>query len=75
MAVDLSDIKIPWDELSDDALMGIIEEFVTREGTEYGDSEVSLEIKCLQVRQQLRSGEAFITFDEELQTCSISPAS
>ena len=74
MAANLSDLKIPWDELSEDALMGIIEEFVTREGTEYGDSEVSLEMKCQQVRQQLRGGEAFITFDEELQTCSISPA-
>lgn len=70
----MTDLKIPWDELSDDALIGIIEEFVTREGTEYGDSEVSLEAKCQQVRQQLRGGEAFITFNEELQTCSISPA-
>ena len=55
--------------------MGIIEEFVTREGTEYGDSELSLEVKCQQVRLQLRGGEAFITYDEELRTCSISPAS
>ena len=54
--------------------MGIIEEFVTREGTEYGESEISLEMKCQEVRQQLRDGEAFITFDEELQTCSISSA-
>ena len=75
MAANLSDLKIPWDELSEDALMGIIEEFVTREGTEYGGSEVSLEDKCRQVRQQLRGGTAFITFDEELQTCSISPVS
>ena len=74
VAANLSDLKIPWDELSEDALMGIIEEFVTREGTEYGDSEVSLEMKCQQVRQQLRDGEAFITFDEELQSCSISAA-
>ncbi|MDA0273339.1 MAG: YheU family protein [Proteobacteria bacterium] len=71
----MSDLKIPWNELSDDALMGIIEEFVTREGTEYGDSELSLEVKCQQVRLQLRGGEAFITYDEELRTCSISPAS
>jgi uncharacterized protein YheU (UPF0270 family) len=70
----LTDLKIPWDELSEDALMGIIEEFVTREGTEYGESEISLEMKCQQVRQQLRDGEACITFDEELQTCSISSA-
>ena len=70
----MSDLKIPWNELSEDALMGIIEEFVTREGTEDGDSEVSLEAKCQQVKNQLRDGEAFITFEEELQTCSISPA-
>ena len=69
----LPDFKIPWDELSEDALLGIIEEFVTREGTEYGDSEILLETKCQQVMQQLRDDEAFITFDEELQTCSISP--
>ena len=69
----LPDLKIPWDELSEDALMGIIEEFVTREGTEYGDSEISLEMKCQQVMQQLRDEEAFITFDEGQQTCSISP--
>jgi len=74
VAGNLSDLKIPWNELSEDALMGIIEEFVTREGTEYGDSEVSLEAKCQQVKHQLRDGEAFITFEEALQTCSISPA-
>ena len=70
----LPELKIPWDELSEDALLGIIEEFVTREGTEYGDFEVSLRVKCEQVKQHLRNGEAYITFDEELQTCSISPA-
>ena len=69
----LTDLKIPWDELSENALMGIIEEFVTREGTEYGGSEISLEMKCQQVKRQLRDDEAFITFDEALQTCSISP--
>ena len=75
VAANMPDFKIPWDELSEDALKGVIEEFVTREGTEYGDSEVFLEMKCQQVRKQLHDGEVFITFDEELQTCSISPAS
>ena len=73
MTANLSSLKIPWEEISEDALAGIIEEFVTREGTEYGDSEVSLATKCEQVKQQLRSGEAFITYDETLQTCSINP--
>ena len=34
---------VPWSSLSEDALVGIIEDFVTREGTEYGASDISLE--------------------------------
>ncbi len=74
MVTNLGQLNIPWQELSDDALHGIIEEFVTREGTEYGAAEVSLDTKYLQVRQQLERGEAVITFDESTQTCSILPA-
>ena len=33
---------VPWSSLSEDALVGIIEDFVTREGTEYGASDISL---------------------------------
>ena len=70
----MSDLKIPWEELSADALMGIIEEFVTREGTEYGSSDVSLDKKCQQVKSQIIAGEVMITFDDDLQTCSICPS-
>ena len=62
---------IPWQSLSDDALAGVIEEFVTREGTDYG-VEYSLEEKCLAVRRQLEAGEALITFDEATGTCSLA---
>ena len=54
--------------------MGIIEEFVTREGTEYGSSDVSLDKKCQQVKSQIIAGEVMITFDDDLQTCSICPS-
>lgn len=36
---------IPWQEISADALSNLIREFVLREGTDYGESEVSLEQK------------------------------
>ena len=68
----MATMTIPWESLSDDALMGVIEEFVTREGTEYGSSEVPLEEKCRQVKGQLASGEAVITYDDETLSCSIS---
>jgi uncharacterized protein YheU (UPF0270 family) len=73
VVANLGQLNIPWQDLSEDALYGVIEEFVTREGTEYGASEISLRDKCHQVRQQLERGEALITFDETTQTCSIVP--
>ena len=68
-------LNIPWRELSEDALNGVIQEFVTREGTEYGGREVSLSDKCRQVRRQLERGEAMITYDQATGTCSIIPTS
>ena len=64
---------IPWDELSEDALLGVIEEFVTREGTEYGVREVDLATKCEQIKRQLRDGKVKITWDAATDSCSIVP--
>ena len=58
-------IKIPMEALSREALQGIIEGFVLREGTDYGHREFSLEDKCQAVRRQLDSGLAEIWFDPE----------
>jgi uncharacterized protein YheU (UPF0270 family) len=64
-------MRIPWNRLSSNALTGLIEEYVTREGTEYGRTEFSLARKVAQVRQQLETGEAYIFFDPDAQTCNI----
>ncbi len=40
---------IPFKELSSDALRGVLEEFVTRDGMDYGETEISLETKIKQV--------------------------
>ena len=55
-------VKIPYDQLSPEALQGVIEEFVTRDGTDYGEVEIPLETKVAQVMTQLRSGKAVIVF-------------
>lgn len=62
---------VPWESLSEDALRGVVEEFVTREGTEYGVHEVPLQQKIADVLTQLRSGHAAIVFDPELESVSI----
>lgn len=64
-------MKIRWQSLSESALTGLIQEFVTREGTEYGVHEVPVDTKVEQVLEQLRSGKVEIVFDEETQTTSI----
>jgi uncharacterized protein YheU (UPF0270 family) len=66
-------LKIRWQELSVEALNGIIEDFVTREGTEYGTQEVTLDIKVKQVKAQLEENLVVINFDPETQSCSIEP--
>ncbi|WP_207062459.1 YheU family protein [Motiliproteus sp. SC1-56] len=64
-------MRIPPDQLSAEALIGVIEEFVTRDGTDYGAVECSLEEKTEQVRRQLERGEAVLYFDTYLECCTI----
>jgi len=67
----LKAVKIPYEQLSPEALHGVIEEFVTRDGTDYGEVEVPLETKIAQVLAQLRSGKAVIVFDQETESCTV----
>lgn len=64
-------IKIPYDQLSTETLEALIEEFVARDATDYGETEVSFEQKIKQVKKQLQSEKAIIVFDGSTQTCNI----
>ncbi|MGF1699946.1 YheU family protein [Photobacterium makurazakiensis] len=55
---------IPWRDIDPDTLVNLIEHFVLREGTDYGEQELSMEQKVQRVRQQLDKGEAVIVFSE-----------
>ena len=59
------------DDLSPEALRGLVEEFVTRDGTDYGAVERSVEEKIAHVLDQLDSGEARIVFDPESESATI----
>jgi len=65
---------IPIEELEVETLNNIIESFVLREGTDYGDYTTSLDEKVAQVRAQLESGEAVIEYSELHETVDIKPA-
>lgn len=64
-------IEIPFHLLSEEALQGLIEEFVSREGTDYGQSEYTLDRKAASVRRQLETGRALIVFDPATEGCNI----
>ncbi len=64
---------IPHRELSPEALQGIIEDFVTRDGTDYGETETPLATKVAQVRTQLDKGLYAIVYDLELESIMIVP--
>jgi uncharacterized protein len=65
---------IPHRRLSPAALRGVIEAFITREGTDYGLHEVPLATKVAQVRHQLDAGTAVLVYDADTDSCTIQPA-
>ena len=64
-------VVVPHTELSADALRGVVESFVLREGTDYGEREFSLEQKLAHVYRQLERGEARIVFDPSTESIDI----
>ena len=71
---DPTGIELDPDNLSPTALRGLVEEFVSREGTDYGPGEWTLEEKVRQVLRQIERGEARIVFDPEMESASIVSA-
>ncbi len=55
---------VPWQEIAPETLENLISEFVLREGTDYGEVEVSLAHKIDQIKALLKSGEAVIVYSE-----------
>lgn len=64
---------IPQDQLAPETLTSLLEEFVSRDGTDYGEEEVTLDEKVEEVRTKLISGEAVILFSESTGQCNIVP--
>jgi uncharacterized protein len=64
-------VVVPYTELAPDLLHAVIESYVLREGTDYGEKEFSLEDKVAHVIKQLKRGDAQIVFDPETESISI----
>ena len=64
---------IPHHLLSPEALRGVIEAFVTREGSDYGEHAVPLDTKIVQIQQQLDAGTVVIVYDEATRSWTMQP--
>ncbi|WP_024871523.1 YheU family protein [Tolumonas lignilytica] len=64
---------IPWQQLPNATLDNLIESFVLREGTDYGEQTFSLSEKVTQVRQQLERGDVVILYSELHESVTIVP--
>jgi uncharacterized protein len=67
-------IEIPAQAISEDALLGVIGEFILRDGTDYGLVEVSHTTKVEQIQRQLAKGEVKIVFDPNSETVTMMTA-
>jgi uncharacterized protein len=67
-------VEIPVDLLSPEALAGVLQDFVLREGTDYGEVELSFDEKVARLRAVVARGEARIVFDPETESVTLVPA-
>jgi uncharacterized protein YheU (UPF0270 family) len=66
-------VEVPHAELDRETLRRLVEEYVSRDGTDYGARERTLEEKVENVMHQLRRGEVRIVFDPESETTNLVP--
>ncbi len=64
-------MRIPHDQLQPDTLRALVEEFITREGTDYGAREFSLGEKVEQLLRQIERGQVYIIYSELHESCTL----
>ena len=64
-------IIIPPDRLESTVLENVLESYIVREGTDYGDSELDMSQKLDILRPQVKKGEVLIVYDEEGESLTL----
>ena len=64
-------VDIPYQQLDPQTLCRLIQEFVSRDGADWGDAGGSLEEKVAQVMQQLRDKQVKLVYDLATQTANL----
>lgn len=64
-------VEIPPDRLQPEVFRSVLEEFINREGTNYGETELSMDQKRENLQGLIASGEVSIVFDPNTETCTL----
>jgi len=64
---------IPYTDIAEDTLNNLIEYYVLREGTDYGEHELTMAEKVAAVKRQLKSGEIVIVYSELHESINLMP--
>ena len=66
-------VEVPAARLQTEVLQALLEEYASRDGTDYGEQETSLDRKVSQLRAQLQCGDARIVYDAGSELWDILP--
>jgi uncharacterized protein YheU (UPF0270 family) len=66
-------VEVPPQRLQADILQALLEEYASRDGTDYGERELSLEQKVGSLRAQMHRGELLIVFDMDGEQWDLLP--
>ena len=58
-------LEVPADRLGPEVLQGLLEDYASRDGTDYGAVELTLEQKTGNLRRQLQQGKLLILVETE----------
>ena len=62
---------VPPEQLSDEALSGVLQEYISREGTDYGLREITFEAQLEQAKSAMLDGECILIFDRQTECCQL----
>ena len=64
-------VIVPPDRLEPETLSALLEEYASRDGTDYGERELTLEEKVTRLRALLRDNELSLVYDQSTEALDI----
>ncbi|MDG2273449.1 MAG: YheU family protein [Halioglobus sp.] len=68
-------VLVPFDRLQAEVLQALLEDYATRNGTDYGERELTTQEKVQQLQRQLSAGELQILYDADSEQWDLVPES